>query len=45
MGSHLFNVFPTYRQTIQGLDRVLARLESPPVWTIEGNSSVSQSRV
>ncbi|KAL8979778.1 MAG: hypothetical protein Q9205_004974 [Flavoplaca limonia] len=36
MGSHLFKVFPTYRQTIQRLDQVLARLEFPPVWTIEG---------
>ena len=36
MGAELFELYPSFVQTIEELDRVLASLPDPPTWTIRG---------
>ena len=36
MGKELFEEFPTFRKSIQDMDKILQNIPEPPTWTLEG---------
>lgn len=40
MGADLMESFPTYLATIRRLDAILHGLQSPPIWTLEGDNHI-----